>query len=178
MALTGGTHLYGDIMEIQATVRETVTVAPGNIMILNSIADLIANGSLSGASTTPDNYAYPIGTAAYHGPTQWVQNANARFLGVAMDDSAKVTNTIAIATAGAFRFPLSMKSAVTLGAIMSGVSNHSTFSVNSSTSDSYAVAGGSTESGATLGRCLKTESGASKVDVMIRTMLGFGGVIT
>jgi hypothetical protein len=51
-------HLFGNTEEVQVTVRETVTVKPGNLMFLNKTAGQVSN-TLAGASATADHYAYP-----------------------------------------------------------------------------------------------------------------------
>ena len=176
MPLIGGVHLYGDTMEIQATVRPTVTVVPGNIMVQNVLSNSCLQ--LTGASTTVDSYAYP--NSAYMnypatGGTKTHANWSAGLLGIAMDDSAAVTSLIAIATAGVFRFPLWRKSNVTLGTVVSATTR-GTFSATASTTASYQVHL-DLNAGASLGYIVKSQSGATNVDVMIRTVVGPGGVI-
>lgn len=170
MALDRGVHLYGDPMETKVTVRNTVTVKPGDLMVINGQANMIV--ALSGASTAADNRAYPLAAAHTKDPgvnQEW-------FAGVAMGYSGKATTTIGLATAGVFRFPLDRGHDVTIGYCVSATTRLGTFVSTSSTSRSYVVkAKSGANAGCSIGYCVKTESNAAAVDVLLRTLMGPGG---
>jgi hypothetical protein len=166
-------HLYGKADEVQVTVRETVTVKPGDLMFLNNTNSFVTN-QLAGASAAADYYAYPWAAGKeWDVPASGVTSCNYGFVGVAMDDSPNgSTDTISIATKGVFRFALGTKGAVTIGAVVQAY-RPSGFDASSSTTASRQVQTAIT-SGGSVGYCIKTESGASNVDFRIRTLLGEG----
>jgi hypothetical protein len=165
-------HLYGDMDEVQVTVVRTVTVKPGDLMFLYDTAQDI-NGSIG--TKVPDNYAYPWAASGGTHATQLGHSGNspqASFIGVAMDDSpSDTTTTISVATKGVFRFPLTTKGAVTVGAMVSS-EQPGGFDASNSTTASYQVK--TAKAAGSIGYCVKTESGASNVDFRVRTLLGDG----
>lgn len=172
----GNRHLFGDIEGIQVTIRSTVIVKPGDLVFQNAAAGLVQKG-LANAKATADNYGYPLAAGATE--TSSLVTLGSHFLGVAMDDSPYgTTDTITVATTGNFRFPLEVKCGVTLGALIGGVSPLSGFDADAQTTASwqafpYTGLGGN--SAVTIGYCIKKESGASYVDVFLRTKTGPGG---
>jgi len=169
-------HVFGDTDEVKVTVRETVTVTPGDLMFICNNTGQVTN-SLGGASAAADYFAYPW-AAGREASTLISGNSPAKgFIGVAMDDSPNSsTDIISVATKGVFRFPLVNLSVVTIGAVVSGVSP-SGFSATASTTASYTVSTGF--SSGSIGYVVLTQTAASAttqnfIDFRIRTLLGDG----
>ena len=170
-------HLYGAMLPIQANVPDCVVVKPGDLMLVatgGSRADLNAALRTKSGNTS---YCYPM-AAGCTVSTNYVDitKVGGHFIGVALDDSPYgSTDTISVATAGVFEFPLAAAAGVTLGYLAKA--KPSGYSAGSATTASYQLipqSGG----GVSVGWVQKTEIGAKTVRVMIRTLLGPGGIAT
>jgi len=170
-------YLKGDINPIIAPVHSYHTVEAGDFMVINKVA------GMCGVGQTADNYAFPfseVKTAGGAGGSGTLASQGfiyTYFLGVAMEDSPSgVTENITVATSGVFRHPLhsSLVGAVTIGALVSAVSNNLAAGVSPQVLCHGAA--GAITSTAYLGYIMKTESGASFVDFQLRTAFGPGGV--
>lgn len=90
------------------------------------------------------------------------------FAGVALEGSPSgVTENVTVATAGIFRYPLAHKSAVTIGAIVTAVTNQA----GSGSSNQYVENSEILTTGTTIryGIIVKTQSATSFVDFMLMT---------
>lgn len=171
-------HLRGDREEVLAPVHGNVVVEAGDLMFLNTVNGLVGAETVGGGIAA-DNYAYPFNKAVNAATAltgiQYAIYTN--FLGVAMESSPSgTTENISVATNGVFRYPIYRNGAVTIGSLISAVSNQaSNVGVSSQTVYIAATAPGTT---AYLGYIVKTESGASFVDFQIRTAFGSSGLAT
>lgn len=166
-------HLYGDTLPVSADVPDCVKVVAGDLMLLCEEYHTDISYTLR-TNSGLTRYAYPF--AAGITATALASRATAPFLGVAMDDSPNgSTDTISVATAGVFEFPLTTQAGITIGKVIQA---HvaTGFSKTSQTSASYEVIQTS-GSGASIGYCVKTEAGAKTARVLIRTKYGLGGMI-
>lgn len=165
-------HLYGDMLPVRADVPDSVVVAAGDIMYLVEDIHQNCNVGLRGTSGLTA-YAYPWASGQ---TTSCCMGVTSPFVGIAIDDSPHgATDTISIATAGVFEFPLSTGAGVTLGRVIQA-HKPTGFSASANTTASYEVileSGG----GVSVGYCMKTEAGASTARVLIRTKYGPGGII-
>jgi len=168
-------HLRGDMLPVIGTVPDCVTVKPGDLVFLARYMHLDVNRSLASKSGGT-NYVYPYSAGVTHsalvsGSTTFA----ARFLGIALDDSPKgSTDSISIATAGVFEFPLTSRAGVTIGKLAAGIAPTG-FSTSSQTTGAYSAAQSATY-GCSIGWVYRTQSSASKVAVFIRTSYGPGGI--
>ena len=169
-------HLYGAMLPVQANVPDCVAVKPGDLMFVATAGRLDLNKALRTKSGNT-SYCYPMAAGTTHS-SHWSGTTTlaARFIGVALDDSPYgSTDTISVATAGVFEFPLAAAAGVTLGYLAKA--KPSGYSAGSATTASYQLipqSGG----GVSVGWVQKTEVGAKTVRVMIRTLLGPGGIAT
>ena len=158
-------YLRGDMNEILAPVHGNTIVEAGDFMFRNDV------GGSIGAGVSADEYAYPFNLAKNSAsPLTGIAYAiYTNFLGVATESSPSgVTEDIVIATGGIFRYPNYSLSAVTIGALVSSVSTPaSNLGVSA---QAVAIAGVARATTAYLGYIVKTESGASFVDLEIRTI--------
>ena len=183
-------HLYGDTMPIQVVVPDCIRVEAGDLMLLAIETAAVASqiqkfsggvASKSGAT----GYAYPMMAGVT--TTNANNTAYTGFIGVALDDSPKsagTTDTISVATAGVFRFPVAgAVGGVTVGQLAQHSIPPALSDFNGTPTENYTVRvastkGGAGTSGCSIGYVVKTEgSTPSNVDVQIRTLLGPGGII-
>jgi hypothetical protein len=169
-------HLRGDQDIIIADVRGNVTVEVGDFMVRNGQNGMIGYSTNDTSLIAADNYAFPFSyvrssTAA----TELDNSVSENFLGVAMEASTSGnTEKISIATAGVYRYPLdSLESNVTLGSLVSAVSPTSVSGISTQAVINHATASG-VGSSMYLGRCVKTESGASYIDFDLHTTFNKG----
>ncbi len=163
-------HIRGETNDIFGDVRGNVTVEAGDFIFRNDKID-----GLRGTSLLLDAYVYPFNLCVNASSSQATLMDRIRidFVGIAMESSlADVTESITIATSGIFSYPLSNAtgSGVTVGSLVSAVSPSATGTGVSV----QAVVNTTTQPGSTayLGRCTKTESGASYVEFAISTVIG------
>ena len=157
-------HLRDETNEILVPIKGNVEVDPGDFMFNNGTA-----GSI-GVGNSVDGYAYPFDSAVNTAsPATGIINAiYTNFIGVALTGSESgVSNNITVATAGVFRYPLYSAAGVTIGALVSSVSTNS--SAKGASPQHVAITGAAIATTAYLGYVVKTESGASFVDIDIRT---------
>jgi len=166
-------YLRGDQNTILADVHSFTTIEAGDMLFVFSV-----DGD-RGVNITADNYVFPftdikpVSAGTNHGFT-----ARNQFVGVAMESSPSgVTEKIAVATSGIFRYPqiLFKGSAVTIGALVSAGSPAAGSAAGVS---AQAVYTGTAYPGSTayLGHVVKTHSGATYIDFQINTM--FTGLAT
>ena len=165
-------YLSGDINSVLAPVKGATVIETGDLLFLNNA------GGLLNSTSTVDNYVYPISDLKpASGGLQTANSLYTTFYGVAMGSSKSgVTEKITVAVSGLFRYPLHptyQTSAVTLGALISAVSNE----IAAGVSKDYVILT-TTNPGSTayLGYCQKTESAATFVDFEIMTAFGPFGV--
>ena len=109
-------HIKGCYNTITVDVKGNVVVEPGDIMFR------MGAGGMTGASTTADNYGYPVSSLANAASTltALMGRLATNFIGVAMEGSPSgTTEKVTVATDGVFRYPQYRKSAVTVGALVS-----------------------------------------------------------
>ena len=168
-------HLYGDALPVRANIPDCVAVEPGDLMFVCDSNHHDLNKALRTLSGLT-GYVYPMiagSTVAsfYSG----VSTFCAHFLGVALDISNKgSTDTIAVATAGVFEFPLVAQAGTTIGKVVTA--QPSGYSSGARTTASYQVkqAGG----GVSVGWCVRNEAGAETIHFMLRSGYGPGGIAT
>ena len=171
-------HIAGETNEILAPIRAQTVVESGDLIWIYD-EGVGANGGMI-VTRAPDYYAYPMSsmstTCSGLRRTQFIKGENL-FLGVAMDASdSGVTEDIAVATSGQFRYPLaSISAAATTSNVTAGMK----VSVTSRPLDQYVMQGSSSQGcSAYIGYCTKTESGASFVDFFLRTDKGPAAIIS
>jgi hypothetical protein len=183
-------HLYGDTMPVQVVVPDCIRVEQGDLMVLaiETAAALSQVQKFSGGVASKSGatgYAYPM--MAGSTVANETNPAYTGFIGVALDDSPKsagTTDTISVATAGVFRFPVAGGvGGVTVGQLAQNSIAPALSNFDGTPTENYTVrvastGGGGGASGCSIGYVVKTETGTpSNVDVQIRTLLGPGGII-
>ena len=165
-------HIYGDMLPVRANVPDSIVVKPGDIMLLCEDIHkdlLVTHRGKSGLT----NYAYPMSSGQ---STSSIGGVTTPFLGIALDDSPHgSTDTISVATAGVFEFPLAATAGVTLGKAIQSI-QPTGYSPTANTTASYQVkqeSGG----GVSIGYCMNTEASAKTARVLIRTKFVPGGII-
>lgn len=167
-------HLRGATNDILAPVHSYHTVYAGDFMVLNAV------GGITGTGNSADNYAVPFTEAKMAAASAENSHYNlyTYFMGVAMEDSPSgVTENITIAQSGVFRYPVHSSfigGAVTIGALISSVSNTQAAGASPQHVAHGTPAAGTISSTAYLGYIVKTESGASFVDFELRTPKMYG----
>lgn len=166
-------HLYGDMLPVRADIPDSVVVGAGDLILLATNGHML-NVAIRAATSGLTNYCYPWASANTINASV-TGGVTTPFLGVALDDSPSgSTDTIGVATAGVFEFPLVAQTGVTIGKVVQATT--SGFSQRSQTTASYQVlqeSGG----GVSIGYCMKTEAAAKTVRVLLRTKFGPGGII-
>ncbi len=163
-------HIRGKTNEFLGNIKGSDIVEAGDFMFRNDQVD-----GMRAANTQKEAYVLPFNLAVNSTSSQSsiMHQLFLDFVGVAMESSPNdVTEAISIASSGVFSYPLSNAtgSGVTVGALISAVSPSATGTGVSK----QAVVNTTTQPGTTcyLGRCTKTESGASYVDFAIHTVMG------
>lgn len=163
-------HLRGDTKEIELPIHGNVVVDKGDFMVcyMSSSCSLVSASVGSGQYTSADYYGYPIdqtkGTTYAYGFEQ--------FAGVAMKGSAAgVTETIPVATAGIWRYPMKAARAV--------YPTYEIFVATSAANIFYPQTvderqAGLSETGCTIGKCVKYDSTGTNCDFMLMTRFGGG----
>ena len=164
-------HLAGKTNDIRLPIRGQTVVESGDLMLRNGETW----GGMMGTGRSLDYYGYPIDevssscksfqadTFAYHS-----------FIGIAMNGSKSgVTEDIACATSGMFRYPLQTgHSGVTTSNVTAGMK------VSMATGTvAQQVRPGTSSVSLFIGYCAKTESGASFIDFFLRSKYGPAGQI-
>ena len=169
-------HLRGAQDVMIADVNGNVVVEVGDFMVRNGQLGMVGLNANITTLLAADNTAYPFSYVKSATAATELENTIAEnFLGIAMEASvAGTTEKISIATAGVYRYPLdSLESAVTIGSFVSAVSATGSSGVSKQAVMNHATATG-VGSTAYLGRCVKTESGASYVDFDLFTTFNKG----
>lgn len=154
-------HLKGDMNTILAPVRGKTVIEPSDFIYMH---------------TGDSNYVYPFASSTAMSTTgACLVDIATNFLGVAMTGSISGnTESITVATAGVFRYPLGHASAVTIGSIVSAVSPHAS---SSGVSNQAVESNDDKTNGTTcyLGRIVKTNTSATSfVDFTLMTLLSAG----
>ena len=166
-------HLFGDMLPIQVDVPDCVKVVAGDLMLLCENDNYQLNVDLRTRSGQT-NYAYPWASGAT--VSQNLSATTGPLIGVAMDDSPSgSTDTIGVATAGVFEFPLQAQAGVTVGQVVQS-SVPAGYVRTAQTTASYQVLMNSS-GGITLGYCVKTEAQARTIQFLLRTKYGPGGIV-
>lgn len=164
-------HLRGETNEVLGNVHGNVVVEAGDLMFKDTI------DGVRGAGVADDSYVYPFNLAVNSASagTQIINAIYTQFCGVAMEGSPSgTTEAITVATSGVFRYPNYTVAGVTIGSLVSAVSPFS--SASGVSEQTVAITGADASCTAYLGYCVKTESGASFIDLQIRTAYGPGGL--
>jgi len=161
-------HIRGATNEVNLKKKNTIAVSTGDLIFI----DAVAGAASGGAAAT--HLAFP---AAFAGVGYWsgATGFEANFAGVAMSGSPSgVTEEIAVATTGIFRFPVSTAAgkACSPGYIVSGATygacGNSVFSQKCNVGPPASLTQGR------IGYCVRAEGAATTVDVRILTR--FSGV--
>lgn len=164
-------YLRGKMNTVLIDTHGHTVVEPGDLMWRNDF------GGLFEAASVADYYAYPFGDfTCASGHTITGLALYTYFLGVAMDGSPSgVTKKITVATTGVFKYPMHSNAGVTLGALVSAVSNMTTSTNGISSQTVYASTTSFPGCTTYLGYITKTQTGgASFVEFALGTVGGTG----
>jgi len=164
-------HLRGDTNEVECAVHGHNVVEKGDLVWTYKISTFgCKTASPGGNAQTADWYTQSMSdnagvTAVYY---------DAQFAGIAMKGSiAGTTENIPVATTGIFRFPLKATTGVTIGQLVCGATSAAAVNSNQIVV-SKTAAELTDEYFCILGYCVKTEAGATNVDLNLITR--FSGV--
>ena len=167
-------YLSGKKYTTLAPVKGIVEIEAGDFVFLNNHAGALGTSSAS-SGFAADNYVYPFSMLSSTAPNAAECIIADGFLGVALESSPSgVTENITVAQGEVFRMYLNPVGNVTMGLIASACTQPSI-----GCSPHHVAVGNILAPGSTgyLGYVVKTESGATFVDVLIQGAFGPNGVV-